>query len=612
MKIIGISAFYHDSAAVLINNDEIVSAVQEERFSRIKHDSSFPMKSIEYILKSNNLKVSDVDAFVFYEKPFLKFERLLETYLNFAPIGIKSFLKFLPTWIKQKLFIKKYIYDEINKIEKTKNLFKKIFFSEHHMSHAASAFYPSNFKNAVILTLDGVGEWTTSSVCVGKDNKIKKHKEIHFPDSLGLLYSAFTYYCGFKVNSGEYKLMGLAPYGEPEFKEKIYNNLINIKDDGSFKLNLKYFSYTHELKMINKKFEKLFGHKSRNSTNEKLTQFHMNIARSIQEVLNDIIIKIILNLKKEFPYIENLCMAGGVALNSVTNEKIQNKEIFKNIWIQPAAGDAGGALGAALSYKFNYLNQKRIIKTEDFDNMKGSFLGPSFTSNDIKSFLKSKNINFKELKKDELANEVAQNLNKNKIIGLFQGKMEFGPRALGGRSIIADPRSPDMQKNCNLKIKFRESFRPFAPAILEEDSKEWFKKKEKSPYMLFVTEILDKHKINHKKKEIYGLDKINFPWSNLPAITHVDYSCRLQTVSKDTNPVFYEILKKFKSLTDVPILLNTSFNIRGEPIVCSIEDSFKCFMGTDLDLLVLENFLIYKKDNASHVEKDYKNKFQLD
>ncbi len=611
MKIIGISAFYHDSAAVLIDKGKIITAVQEERFTRIKHDNNFPKNSIKFILSSNNLKISDIDAFVFYEKPFLKFERLLETYLNHVPLGLLSFIKFLSSWIKQKLFIKKFIRDELNRIDADKNLFKKIYFSEHHMSHAASAFYPSNFNNAVILTLDGVGEWATTSVYIGKNNKIKKYKEIHFPNSLGLLYSAFTYYCGFKVNSGEYKLMGLAPYGNPIYKDKILENLIDVCEDGSFKINLSYFSYSYGLKMINKKFEKLFGEKTRDSSNEKLTQFHMDIASSVQQVLNEIIIKIVKSLKNEFPNIDNLCLAGGVALNSVTNEKIQLSNIFKNIWVQPAAGDAGGALGAAYGYWFEYLNNQRNIDLNKFDAMNGSFLGPKFNEDEIETILNSKKVNYKKFTYENITKEIVKNLIKNKVVALFQGRMEFGPRALGSRSIIADPRSESMQKTCNIKIKFRESFRPFAPSVLEEHSKNWFKKNETSPYMLFVTEINDEHKIKNNPN-IKGLDKINTPWSKLPAITHVDYSCRLQTVSKKTNPYFHNILNEFYKTTSVPVLLNTSFNIRGEPIVCTIEDAYNCFMGTNIDILVLENILIFKDDNKQYQMTNYKNRFKLD
>ena len=611
MKIIGISAFYHDSAAVLIDKGKIITAVQEERFTRIKHDNNFPKNSIKFILSSNNLKISDIDAFVFYEKPFLKFERLLETYLNHVPLGLLSFIKFLSSWIKQKLFIKKFIRDELNRIDTDKNLFKKIYFSEHHMSHAASAFYPSNFNNAVILTLDGVGEWATTSVYIGKNNKIKKYKEIHFPNSLGLLYSAFTYYCGFKVNSGEYKLMGLAPYGNPIYKDKILENLIDVCEDGSFKINLSYFSYSYGLKMINKKFEKLFGEKTRDSSNEKLTQFHMDIASSVQQVLNEIIIKIVKSLKNEFPNIDNLCLAGGVALNSVTNEKIQLSNIFKNIWVQPAAGDAGGALGAAYGYWFNYLNNQRNIDLNKFDAMNGSFLGPKFNEDEIETILNSKKVNYKKFTYENITKEIVKNLIKNKVVALFQGRMEFGPRALGSRSIIADPRSESMQKTCNIKIKFRESFRPFAPSVLEEHSKNWFKKNEISPYMLFVTEINNEHKIKNNPN-IKGLDKINTPWSKLPAITHVDYSCRLQTVSKKTNPYFHNILNEFYKTTSVPVLLNTSFNIRGEPIVCTIEDAYNCFMGTNIDILVLENILIFKDDNKQYQMTNYKNRFKLD
>ena len=611
MKIIGISAFYHDSAAVFINNDEIVSAVQEERFSRIKHDSSFPIKSIEYILKSNNLKVSDVDAFVFYEKPFLKFERLLETYLDFAPIGIKSFLKFLPTWIKQKLFIKKYICDEINKIENTKNLFKKIFFSEHHMSHAASAFYPSNFKNAVILTLDGVGEWTTTSLAVGNGSDLKVVKEIHFPHSLGLLYSSFTYYIGFKVNSGEYKVMGLAPYGVPRYADLIREKLIKVLDDGSFQLDMSYFNYATGLSMTNKKFDLLFGGPPRKSETE-LSQREMDLAASIQKVVEDIIIKIAKGIVNETGE-KNLCLAGGVALNCVANSVLLREKVFDNIWIQPAAGDAGGALGAALSVWHLYFNNERKIPPKG-DCMGGSYLGPEFTDIEIENELKTCGAVYTKFSENDLIEKVAIALVEEKAIGWMQGRMEFGPRSLGGRSIIADPRSPKMQKQLNLKVKYRESFRPFAPSILREDVSEWFEHNIDSPYMLLAANVhKDKRRAMTTEEEaLFGIDKLNVCRSSIPAITHVDYSARIQTVHADTNHRFYSLISKFKEKTGYPLVVNTSFNVRGEPIVCTPTDAFKCFMGTELDVLAIGNFLLEKYKQDESLKEKYDDKYELD
>ena len=604
--ILGISAYYHDSAVALIKNGEIIYASQEERFSRIKHDSSFPKLALTDLLTFCKIKISEIDAIIFYDKPFLKFERLIETYLAFAPQGFRQFLIAMPIWIKEKLFMKRLLYDEIIKFDKTFSD-SKLFFSEHHMSHAASAFYPSPFEEAMILTADGVGEWTTTSVAKGKYNSIKILKEIHFPHSIGLLYSAFTYYLGFKVNSGEYKVMGLAPYGDPIYTTLIKKELIDIKDDGSFRLNQNYFEYAKGFRMINQKFIKLFGNKNRISES-KIEKFHMDIAASIQKVTEDVIINIVSNLKKEYG-LNNLCMAGGVALNCVINGIIVKKKIFKNLWIQPASGDAGGAIGGALAYWYN--QKKNIRKVYKFDQMKGSFLGPSFSEKYIKNTLQKIGADFKQVSKKNLISIVAKDLSKGKSVGWFQGRMEFGPRALGNRSILADPRNKSMQKNLNLKIKYRESFRPFAPSILFGEQSNWFDLNKSSPYMLLVGMIKKQKRVLNKTKNI-NLDKINEIRSCIPAVTHVDYSARIQTVDNDTNKIFTQLLKAFKKLTGVPILVNTSFNIRGEPIVCKPDDAFKCFMGTDLDILVIENFILRKTQQNKCLLLNYKNKFKLD
>jgi len=596
-SILGISAFFHDSAAALIMDGKIIAAAQEERFSRIKHDERYPKNAINYILKEGKIELNQIDHIIFFEKPFLKFERLLETYLAFAPRGFKSFSMAMPIWLKEKLFQKKHLYDLLQEQDKSFNNIDKIKFSEHHFSHAASAFYPSPFEEAIILTLDGVGEWATTTVAIGKKNKITMEKEIYFPHSLGLLYSAFTYYTGFKVNSGEYKLMGLAPYGKPIYKDIIINNLIDLKDDGSFKLDMKYFNYATGLTMTNQKFSDLFGQPVRKPEEERLTQFHMDIASSIQAVTEEVVLKLTRDIAKEYK-IKNLCLAGGVALNCVANGKILKDKIFNNIWIQPAAGDAGGSLGAALAYWHQELNQERIIKPTD--DMKGSYLGPKFENSEIKNELNLLKANFKELEEDELIEIVADKLNKEKTIGWFQGRMEFGPRALGGRSILADPRSENMQKELNLKIKFRESFRPFAPSILSEDVNNWFDLDVDSPYMLLVANIKKEIQIqmNAEQESLFGIEKLNTKRSKIPAVTHVDYSSRVQTVHKETNPKFHKLINKFKKITGCPILVNTSFNIRGEPIVCSVKDAFQCFMGTNLDVLVIENFILLKSEQS--------------
>jgi len=611
--IIGISAFYHDSAAAIIENGEIIAAAQEERFTRIKHDSSFPKNAIEFVLSYKNKKISDLDAIVFYEKPFLKFERLLETYVACAPRGFIQFSKAMPTWIKEKLFQKNEIINELQEIDPSFIDTKKIFFSEHHLSHAASAYYPSPFSEAIILTADGVGEWATTTVSIGKGQDLKILKEINFPHSLGLLYSAFTYYIGFKVNSGEYKLMGLAPYGKPIYANLIKKELIEINSDGSFWINQKYFNYITGMTMINKKFENLFGCKTRNSSEEEITQFHMDVAASIQNVTEEILIKIVKRLKHDYK-IDNLCLAGGVALNCVANGKILKEKIFENIWIQPAAGDAGGSLGAALAYwNLEMKNQTKPI--EDFDAMKGSFLGPKFEDDVIEKFLIKFDIIYEKLNETDLLNKTAKFIQNEDVVGWFQGRMEFGPRALGCRSILGDPRSSEMQKNINLKIKFRESFRPFAPAILEEDLDKWFDLKTLSPYMLLVGNINDNLKINIKEnKNHFGIEKLQIKRSLVPAITHVDFSARIQTVSKKYNSKFYNLIKEFKNLTGCPILINTSFNVRGEPIVCTPEDAYRCFMGTNMDKLVIGNFIIEKQKQKQNKKfnNEYHKKFKLD
>ena len=610
-SILGLSAFYHDSAAAIIVDGKIIAAAQEERFTRIKHDSQYPFNAVEFVLKQAKLKLSEIDYVVFYEKPFLKFERLLESYVAFAPKGFKSFSMSMPLWLREKLFQKKVIFSELKKHDKDFNNIDKIYFSEHHFSHAASAFYPSPFNEAVILTLDGVGEWATTTVAKGKGKDLEIFKEIHFPHSVGLLYSAFTYYIGFKVNSGEYKVMGLAPYGEPKYKNLILDNLIDLKDDGTFRLNMDYFDYTIGLKMINKKFVKLFNQPVRNSKNDLITQFHMDIASSIQSVTEDIILKLIKSITKEYNC-KNLCLAGGVALNCVANGKILEEKIVEKIWIQPAAGDAGGALGAALAMWHSELKNERLLT--DTDKMQGSYLGPEYSNSEIeKSFLKL-GANFKKLPEKQLLEVAAKELSNKKTIGWFQGRMEYGPRALGSRSIIADPRSDEMQKELNLKVKFRESFRPFAPSILSEHAASWFELNHDSPYMLLVSKIKkDKQlKMSETDNKLFGIEKLNVKRSQIPAVTHVDYTSRIHTVNKKTNAKYYNLLKEFYQLTKCPVLINTSFNVRGEPIVCTVEDAFRCFMGTNLEILICENFLLYKDQQNSDFLSDYKNRFELD
>mgnify|MGYP001422860579 CR=1 FL=1 len=610
-SILGISAFYHDSAAALLIDGKIIAAAQEERFTRKKHDPSYPYNSIKYVLSEAKLELSQIDQIVFYEKPFLKFERLLETFLAFAPKGFTTFLMAIPVWLREKLFQKKFIFDQLKRNDKNFSDIEKISFSEHHFSHAASAFYPSPYEEAVILTLDGVGEWATSTIAIGKENKISIIKEIHFPHSLGLLYSAFTYYTGFKVNSGEYKVMGLAPYGEPKYADMILKELIDLKEDGSFRLNMKYFNFATGLTMTNDKFSNLFGHKVRDPNKELLTQFHMDIASSIQEVIEKIVLKLVKSVKAETS-IENLCLAGGVALNCVANGKIVKNKIFKNVWIQPASGDAGGSLGAAMAFWHQELSKPRVTKPKD--NMNGSFLGPKFNEKIIENSLNVLSCKFTKYDEEILIEKVANELKNGKIVGWFQGRMEFGPRALGCRSIIADPRSEKMQKNLNLKIKFRESFRPFAPSILREDLNDWFDLNCDSPYMLLVANVKENIQIkeNEKNKKLFGIERLNLKRSSIPAVTHVDYSARIQTVHKETNPKYHDLISQFFKITNCPILVNTSFNVRGEPIVCSIEDAYKCFMGTNLDILVCENYILYKEKQIKNINENYKTKFELD
>jgi carbamoyltransferase len=609
-SILGISAFYHDSAACILKDGKIIAAAQEERFTRKKHDSSYPHNAIEFVLKYANLKLSEVDQIVFFEKPFLKFERLLETYVAFAPKGFVSFAKAMPLWIKEKLFQKNLLFNKLKEHDRNYKSDKNIFFSDHHLSHAASAFFPSPFKEAVILTADGVGEWASTTVAVGKDENLEIKKEIHFPHSLGLLYSAFTYYTGFKVNSGEYKLMGLAPFGSPIFENKV-KKLIDIKDDGSFRLDQDYFNYATGLTMTNDKFNNLFGQKPRNPEKEKITQFHMDIAASIQKVTEEIMIKLAKSIRNEFG-IKNLCLAGGVALNCVANGKILEEKIFDNIWTQPAAGDAGGSLGAALALWHIDQKNKRIVSLDD--DMKGSYLGTEFTQDEIEKELDSVGAKYETLDYENLIEKTSNYLSNKKAIGWFQGRMEFGPRALGARSILGDPRSEKMQKNLNMKVKYRESFRPFAPSILKEDFNEWFDINVESPYMLLVAKIKSEKKIEmtEEQKKLFGIEKLNIKRSEIPAVTHVDYSARIQTVNKNTNKRYHDLISKFKEKTGCPVIVNTSFNVRGEPIVNTPRDAFNCFMGTELDYLVIGNCILDKKSQNPNLKKNYISQFELD
>jgi len=612
MNILGISAFYHDAAACLIRDGVITAAAQEERFTRLKHDASFPENSIRYCLTEGKIKLCDVDFAVFYDKPFLKFERLLETYLAFAPRGFGSFATSLPIWLKDKLFQKSAIEKALCTLDKSvRNWEEKLLFSEHHLSHAASAFFPSPFSDAAVLTMDGVGEWATTSLAIGESNRLRVHREIHFPHSLGLLYSAITYYAGFKVNSGEYKIMGLAPYGEPKYANLIKDNLIDIKDDGSFALNIDYFDYCTGLTMTNAKFDKLFGGPPRRPESE-LTKRDMDLAASIQSVTEEIVIKLARGIAKTTGQ-RNLCLAGGVALNCVANGKLLREGIYDHLWIQPAAGDAGAALGAALGAYYIMLDQPRATSS-GMDAMRGSFLGPSFDDETIRNQLNAVGAIYDTLSESETIKRAAQALAQGKAIGWMQGRMEFGPRALGGRSIIADPRSPKMQKLLNLKVKYRESFRPFAPSVLSDDCRDWFDLDVDSPYMLLVADVAKnkQREMTLSEMNLFGIDKLNVPRSQIPSVTHVDYSARIQTVHQDTNPIYYSLIRSFKELTGCPVLVNTSFNIRGEPIVCSPVDAFKCFMGTELDVLVVGNSFMEKPLQSRDLILDYKANYTLD
>lgn len=610
MKILGISAYYHDSAACLVEDGKIIAAAQEERFSRKKADSRFPRQAIAYCLKEAKISLSDVDYVTFYDKPLIKFERLLETYLAYVPRGFRSFAMSMPLWLKDKLFLKSTLKKELRKF----GHLPALLFASHHGSHAASAFYPSPYNKAAILCLDGVGEWATTTAWKGEGNRLEMLWELDFPHSLGLLYSAFTYYCGFKVNSGEYKLMGLAPYGEPKYVDLIFKEIVDLKADGTFRLNMKYFDYATGLTMTNHNFDKLFGGPARRAEG-KLTQKDMDLARSIQVVTEEIMVRLARTLKKETGE-ENLCLAGGVALNCVANGRILREGLFENIWIQPAAGDAGGALGAALSTWYQYLKSERFRNDELKDDMQGAFLGPHFSEEEIKKFLESKNIPYEKIDDEKLLNtKLVDLIIDGHVLGYFQGRMEWGPRALCSRSIIGDARNREMQSKMNLKIKYRESFRPFAPVVLGEDASEYFEIDRASPYMLFVADVKKNLRIEmtEDQKKLFGIEKLNVPRSIIPAITHVDYSARLQTIHSETNPRFHALVQTFKEKTGCAVLVNTSFNVRGEPIVCTPQDAYRCFMRTEMDYLVLENFILNKKDQPSFVKDDsWKNKFELD
>ena len=612
VSILGISAFYHDASASLLRDGEIVAAAQEERFTRRKHDAAFPRHAVEYCLREAGLGLGAVDHIVFYEKPFLKFERLLETYLAFAPKGIASFASAIPVWLREKLFQKDMLIREFRKIDPAFRDDGRLKFSEHHLSHAASAFFPSPFEEAVVLTLDGVGEWATTTVGIGRGRELTIEKEILFPHSLGLLYSAFTYFTGFKVNSGEYKVMGLAPYGEPKYKQLILDNIVSVRDDGSFWLDQSFFNYCTGLTMTNDKFADLFKAKVRQADKEPLTQFHMDMARSVQDVTEEIVLKITRNLRRDYD-IPNLCLAGGVALNCVANGKILRDGAFKRLWAQPAAGDAGGSLGAALALWHGELKQPRRV-TPGKDSMRGSYLGPEFAQDDIERRLAGAGAKFRVLDEGEAIDFAARALADKKAVAWFSGRMEFGPRALGGRSILGDPRSPSMQKTLNLKVKHRESFRPFAPSVLRERVGEWFELDDDSPYMLLVADVVERRrrKMTAREQALFGIDKLNVIRSEIPAVTHVDYSARIQTVSADTNPRYHALISRFFELTGCPLVVNTSFNVRGEPIVCTPEDAFRCFMGTDIDVLVVGRCVLEKQDQDIALREDYKNKYELD
>jgi carbamoyltransferase len=611
MWLLGISAFYHDSAAALVRDGEVVAAAQEERFTRKKHDAGFPMQAVKYCLESANLKGPELENVVFYEKPFVKFDRLLENYLALAPRGLRSFQMALPLWVREKLFQKDLLNAELDKIAPGGGLGKRLLFTEHHQSHAASAFYPSPFDKAVVLTMDGVGEWTTTSAALGDGEKLDIIQEIRYPHSLGLLYSAFTYYTGFKVNSGEYKVMGLAPYGEPRYAQTILDHLIDVKRDGSFRLNLEYFDYCTGLTMTNEKFAKLFGGPPRQAE-ELLTQRHMDLAASVQAVLEKIVLQMTCSLAAQTGA-RNLCIAGGVGLNCVANGKILRTGRFQNIWIQPASGDAGGALGAALA-AYHIHHQRPRVRESAQDGMKGSYLGPVFEQSDIERRLRAAGAIFTSYSDGELLEHSAEALADGKAVGWFQGRMEFGPRALGNRSILGDARSPSMQSLLNLKVKYRESFRPFAPSVLREDVSDWFEMDADSPYMLLVADVQERRRfaMTEEQQKLFGIEKLNVPRSEIPAVTHVDYSARVQTVHAETNPRYHALIAAFKAKTGCPVIVNTSFNIRGEPIVCTPEDAYRCFMGTEIEVLVVGNCFLRKEDQPQNLNRDYRGKFELD
>jgi len=610
MRILGISAFYHDSAAALIEDGEIIAAAQEERFTRKKHDARFPAAAIAYCLEEKGIDLGGVDYVAFYDKPLLKFERLLDTYLAFAPRGFQSFRKAMPLWIKEKLFQKELLRKRLRQHANGFDWDKRLLFAEHHQSHAASAFYPSPFEEAVVLTMDGVGEWATTSIAIGRGRELDMVKEIHFPHSLGLLYSAFTYYAGFKVNSGEYKLMGLAPYGEPRYAQLIRDHLIDVKEDGSFRLDLSYFDYCTGLRMTSDKFHGLFGGLPR-KPDEPLTQRHMDLAASVQRVLEETVLRLTRTLARETG-IPNLCLAGGVALNCVANGKVLRDGAFQHLWIQPAAGDAGGALGAAYAVYHRLCERPRLGNVQDL--MQGGFLGPSYTQEEIERRLNAAGALYHVLSESDLIEAAVAAIVEGKAVGWFQGRMEFGPRALGARSILGDARSPQMQSLLNLKVKFRESFRPFAPSVLREDVSDWFELDADSPYMLIVADVLERRRraMSEEEKALFGIDKLNVPRSEIPAVTHVDYSARIQTVHEETNPRYYALISTFKRLTGCPVIVNTSFNVRGEPLVCTPEDAFRCFMGTEIDVLAIGNCLLKKDAQNPALKTRYEDAFELD
>jgi carbamoyltransferase len=611
MKILGISAFYHDSAAALVVDGEIVAAAQEERFTRKKHDARFPAHAVRYCLEAAGLKAAELDSVVFYDKPFLKFERLLETYLMFAPSGFSSFRMAVPLWIREKLFQKDLLRSRLKELDSKVDWAAKLLFTEHHLSHAASAFFPSPFEEAAVLTMDGVGEWATTSVAHGRGNRLDILKEIHFPHSLGLLYSAFTYYTGFRVNSGEYKLMGLAPYGKPKFVQEIFDHLIDVKPDGSFRLNLDYFNYCAGLTMTNQRFHRLFGLQPRKPS-EPLTERHMDIAASIQAAIEEVILRLTRALAAE-TRAPNLCLAGGVALNCVANGKVLRDGHFKNIWIQPASGDAGGALGAALAAHYQFHNQPRST-IGACDSMHGSYLGPEFSQEEIERRLLAIGARFETLCDCELTSQSAAALAEGKALGWFQGRMEFGPRALGARSILGDARSPSMQSVLNLKVKFRESFRPFAPSVLRERVSDYFEIDTDGPYMLLVADVVEHRRraMTEEEEKLFGIAKLNVPRSDIPAVTHVDYSARVQTVHRETNPRYHALISAFEQRTGCPVIVNTSFNVRGEPIVCTPEDAFHCFMGTEIETLAIGNCFLRKEQQDPSLKKNYETAFDLD